>query len=314
MKQGGVEQDDTVLLDQMLQVARRDAFLFTIALGQEDPIARCVAAAHLRWSMAAALAIVRRAAFTPRLEQVATLDALVHEWDPIQQRFPLTSAAIVAVSAWPHVGEALPICAAGGTFSNLDLNGMELNEVDFSRALLQSVDLRNVPALRARFGSARLTRCRVGAAELIGANFDASEVEFSNFSLAFLALSSWQEAIVLGSKFDGADFFDTRLEHAVFAHCDFRGVNFGCSADSDTAELPRAHFLHCDLRDTRWHGRHLRGAVFEDCAFRGAFGAVSLDDVHIVRPDLSEDANGTQLGTIADVAGALTRTTRARPR
>ncbi len=63
-----------------------------------------------------------------------------------------------------------------------------------------------------------------------------------------------------------------------------------------------ARFIDCDLRNTRWDGRDLAGATFVRCKVDGISGKPrSLADMVIEMPDLSTDADGTDIGTADDV-------------
>ena len=61
-------------------------------------------------------------------------------------------------------------------------------------------------------------------------------------------------------------------------------------------------FERCDLRDTRWEGRDIDGAVFIDCRFHGASGRPArIAGVRIEWPDISPTDDGRRTGRDDDV-------------
>jgi uncharacterized protein YjbI with pentapeptide repeats len=84
----------------------------------------------------------------------------------------------------------------------------------------------------------------------------------------------------------------------VFRGCDFRDAVFSAD-DPDDPPTTRARFERCDLRDSRWHARDLRGAVFIDCKLAGITGTpASIESVTIENADLTESEIREAWGTI----------------
>jgi len=167
------------------------------------------------------------------------------------------------------------------TFAGAELTGVRMVQTD-----LQSCS----------FVGARLARCDFLGAILALGKLDNAVIEDGRFDHAYLNRCLWRRTHVQGASFCYADFANSAFDNAVFINCNLRGANLSLREDL-LGTTTRTRFERCDLRDTRWEGRYLDGAVFIDCRFHGASGRPArIDGVRIERPDLSPDGDGSVIG------------------
>lgn len=187
------------------------------------------------------------------------------------------------------------------------LDGVDFTDTDLSYANLEDSELTGVTFTGANLTSIRLRGVQLrggtfGKAAMALAKFERATVEATVFTGADLDRSQWQDAQVSDARFETVRFGNAALDRAVFARCDFRRADFGPTTRLPAPTTAGARFEGCDLRDTRWQGRELAGAVFVRCKMAGVTGRpASLDGVVIEEPDLSAAGDGSDLGTIEDV-------------
>jgi uncharacterized protein YjbI with pentapeptide repeats len=192
------------------------------------------------------------------------------------------------------------------------LTGASLDGVDFTEVDLSYADLEDTELTGATFTGANLTSIQLRGSRLRGGTFakaamalaklERTVIEASVFTGADLERSQWHDARVSDARFEAVRFGNAALDRAVFARCDFRRADFAPTDRLPAPTTAATRFEDCDLRDTRWQGRELAGAVFVRCKLAGVAGRpASLDGVVIEAPDLSIAGDGSDLGTIEDV-------------
>ena len=233
-------------------------------------------------------------------------------------RGELSSRALDAHLRWARRGR---VGDGRLEIANVDGAGVKLDAKDMSGALLKDVILNRADVSFSIFDRAELTRVRMVEANLqscsfVGARlvwcdflgagialgkFDDAVIEDGRFDHAYLNRCLWRRARVRGASFCDADFGNSALDEAVFIDCDLRGANLAPRNDGlGTTTLTR--FERCDLRDTRWEGRDIDGAVFINCRFHGASGRPArVAGVRIEWPDISPTDDGRRTGRDDDV-------------
>jgi uncharacterized protein YjbI with pentapeptide repeats len=233
-------------------------------------------------------------------------------------RGELSSRALEAHLQWVRRGrkgdgrlDITNIDGAGGKVGAQDMSGALLEGVIFDRAdvsfstfagaELTGVRMVQTDLQSCSFVGARLARCDFTGAILALGKLDDALIEGGRFDHAYLNRCLWRRTRVQGASFCYADFANSVLDDAVFINCDLRGANLSLRKDL-LGTTTRTRFERCDLRDTRWEGRYLDGAVFIDCRFHGASGRPALiAGVRIERPDHSPDGDGSVIGRGAEM-------------
>jgi len=194
----------------------------------------------------------------------------------------------------------------------LILRGRDLNNADFTRAVLERVDFESAWLQSAIFDHAHLHGSRFNDAKLYRAEFktfagilDNQPTDFSDaqledvsFDYAHLRWARFKKAHLQGAIFSGADLRDTdfymanlkgaKLEYARLEGASMGGANLqgaeleGASlkgADLNQAQLQGANLGHAYIKDANLRGANVEGAVLGGApkpAANGA-GAISLD-------------------------------------
>lgn len=178
---------------------------------------------------------------------------------------------------------------AGASFRERDLTGADLSkllleEVDFTRALMESVRLRRANLARAVLAGAVLAHADLSEANLTGANLEGANLggaklvgaNLAGASLAGATLfkTDLENAALAGATLTGGLFHETsfkratlrglNVERAIFNEVSLKG------ADLTGARLIECVFHHVDLRGANLGGADLSGATFLECALEGA--------------------------------------------
>ncbi len=188
----------------------------------------------------------------------------------------------------------------GEAFDQLDLDGADLSDIDFSRCSLKRVFLKDAKLERCAFAGADLEGALLAGAELTEARFDGA-----NLAQADLTGARLERASLVGARLNGTDFSKV---HAV-------GASF------ETCEGVAPLFADADLTATRFDGTKLVDADFtrarvDRASFRGAsLASVRLYDLQGTEVVLDEikapgaRAEGAKLvrstAKSADLTGAV---------
>jgi uncharacterized protein YjbI with pentapeptide repeats len=317
MSHGPTTVDPGAAFEAVLAIARREVLLLVVAAQAEDWDAAAITAARLRWALASAGELAER---TPdsavHAARVASLHHASALWLPTKHRLDLTAATLERflerMRGASGDGDGV-IDASSTILDELDLDGLQL-----ARMALRQAEVTRVSAQGARLDwidavGANIVQCRFETASMAMAILDDVMLEDCDLSRINLQRASLRGANMVRCRAGGSVLADTRLNHAVFTDCDLRGADFSVRRAASILTVVGARFVRCDLRETNWSGRCLNDVSFIDCKFYGAHGAPQLESVTIVHPDLSRDADGTEIRTVIDVvAGWATLIGKAR--
>jgi uncharacterized protein YjbI with pentapeptide repeats len=187
------------------------------------------------------------------------------------------------------------------------LDGVILDRADVAYSKLAHAELTDVKLVQANLGSASFDGARLVRCDLLGANLALGKLEDAvigggRFDRAYLDRALFRRARIDGASFREADFGNAALDQAVFTDCDLRDASFSLRTRDLLGTTTRTRFERCDLRNTKWAGRELEGAVFVDCKLYGISGSPSrLRDLVFERPDLSPAGDGRIIGNQDDV-------------
>jgi uncharacterized protein YjbI with pentapeptide repeats len=168
----------------------------------------------------------------------------------------------------------------------------EVTSVTARRAHLDDLDA----------SGARIAHCRFDECSMVGARFDEASLERCSLPRARLDATSWRGARVTSSQLAESVWRDAVLDGAMFVECDLRGADVGVSSPTAVMPVVAATFIRCDLRGTRWRGRRLDQVSLMECKLYGAHGGPELNNVTIVLPDVSRDADGSRIATETEIA------------
>lgn len=96
-----------------------------------------------------------------------------------------------------------------------------------------------------------------------------------------------------GSDFSGANFREAQLDRVGFLEANLSGADFG------NAKLPWANLIHADLSNAQMSGADLTKAMAQHTNFRNAHFTATMQEMSLLRADLTEADIGT-----ADLRGA----------
>jgi adenylate cyclase class 1 len=170
----------------------------------------------------------------------------------------------------------------GEVFSDIDLSGINLHDVNFDEAFFSNVNLSSARLYSVTFRGARFENVKMDNAIL-------DSVLFENAVLK--GLSS------LGASFNSCDFTNSWIYGSSLNSARFNGSLFG------GASLKKTDFSRSDLAETCFVGSRLSGASFK-------FATLDLSDFSLVRARIC-DFSGVDFSTVAmeypnlDVRSAL---------
>ena len=160
----------------------------------------------------------------------------------------------------------------------VELSGAQFFDVDLPDVYLVDVKLIGAELTNARFVRGRLYGAELNGAKIKGGSFKGADLktaelvgttlEGTDCSETELDHSEWKGATAVGVRFERAVFGEANLDKATFRGCDFRNADFSAEDPAST----KARFENCDLRDSKWDGRDLSGAVFSGCKLAGISG------------------------------------------
>jgi uncharacterized protein YjbI with pentapeptide repeats len=304
--------DHDATAQAIFAVVRRETFALAVSVRTEDIDGAVIAAARLRWALAAAEQVVGLSDAEGRARRAARLDTLRHlasHWLDVAELCELPSLTAEAVCRFlghiqTRAGEVEPRIDA----ANISLEELELDELDLRGASLRGTTLADLTARSSRLDAADLSRARILRCELQGsalarATLNDCELEQSTLWGADLECASLLGASVARCGLRDAALSDAWLDGAMFTDCDLRGADLRVTREGRRNSKPTS-FVRCDLRDTYWHGRELERTSFIDCKLHGARGDSFARWPFFERSDLSRAANGSRIGTAFEVAMA----------
>lgn len=160
---------------------------------------------------------------------------------------------------------------AGVRMLDVNLTGVYLEDASLVDAELDNVRLEGGSLYGSRLHRAQLNGGSLEAADLKQAEFTDARIDGTRFDRSLLDHTSWRGAQTKNARFHACHFGNANLDGGTFTDCDFSGADF-TAPEPQRPPTTRAHFDGCDLRNTRWHGRDLRGASFFGCQLAGAEG------------------------------------------
>ena len=208
----------------------------------------------------------------------------------------------------------------GADFSNLDLRDMDfsgallesanlsksnLSGANFSAAVLAHANLTEVIALGAKFIAANLGRATFESGVFDGSDFTGATLSYCSFAAtefhkcliasAMIFDTTWGDANWSGVLASGQTFYKLDLRGMVFAEADFTACNFiECDltgVDLRAALLSKATFITCNLTEAKLQSARGVGSIF-------------VKDCLLVKANLSQgDFSGCNFGG-SDMSGA----------
>ncbi len=223
------------------------------------------------------------------LAQVARLQAL-----------PLSPPAPEPVEAEPVPWtreRCLAHAAAGGSFAEVDLSGLDLSGVDLGGADLSGVILRGAKLAGATLAGAKLTGAVLAGADLAGAVLRD----------AILASAEATGALLPGADLAGAD-----LAGAIFAEAGLESAKLA-GARAGKAIFERANLAGADLTGARLDEADLSGARLGGASLAGAsLAKASLEGAQAAEVVFrGADLTGARVGEGADLSRARLAGVRA---
>lgn len=272
----------SVALEERLEESRRTAAALAFVLRIQDEEAALVLGARLRQDL---LELTRLAGTdATRLHDPVILRSVD---DIVAGGRVLISRAPTQLDGFDESFRARWEATASELATPLDLFGLQV--------------YTNKDLAGADFSRLRMARCLIDTSMLLSATFDRSWMWKCNWSLCRMARTVWRGAQLHRCTLCGVELLDAMLDDAVFVECDFRYADLRVEQLGLLGTTRRTKFVRCDLRNTKWEGRSLTGAVFDECRFHGVSGRPSLEGVEIERPDLSEAGDGSVIGHARDV-------------
>ncbi|HEY0479681.1 MAG TPA: pentapeptide repeat-containing protein [Kofleriaceae bacterium] len=296
-------------IEALLRAAQREILAVAVATCAMDEDAVAIASARLRWAIDSARPLIlalgtgaRRERHACRLDRIANG---AQRWLAAEPPRTLHEIARLVGRVSARRGRqgwrGPAIVADHAALVDLDLDDLDLIRISLRGASLTEVTLRRTGCVAADARSSRWLRCQLEDGSLAMAVLAGARLERCDLSRASLDGTSWHRALLVHCVLRRASLIDARLDRADVRDCDLRGADLSIARSPEVATLAGTRFVRCDLRDTRWNGRELGGAVFVDCKLFGARGASALAGVVIERPDLSRLGDGSQIATQTDV-------------
>lgn len=252
--------------DALLDVARRETLLLAVAIDAMDDDRATAAAARLRWALGAARELIAHDADRARsLDRTAQRAERWLALEPVQPAREVAGACARLAARERFAGGPRPgLVAEHAGLIDLDLDALVLGPLLLRGSILTDVTLRHARCDGSDARATRWLRCLCDGASFERAVFAGARVEHGALACAQLEGSSWHRAALSHTSLRGARWVDARLDRAELVECDLRGADLSARSP-DVASLAGARFVRCDLRDSRWDGRELAGAVFIDC-------------------------------------------------
>lgn len=306
-------------LDAELGRLARHLSALALALRLDDRGVAAVAAARLRRSAGAAIALVAEGGEALPAAPSALLRVHLRAAQRLLDDVPaeLAPVELHRLQRWVAAPASL-----GGAGSNADLFELRGSGQPLGATVLSQL---------------HLLQCQLEGAQLVGSSFREAFLDGCDLTGADLAESRWSGAVVMRGAAQGASFRGAHLDEVIFSDCDLRGADLrgggadeeatrrvelggepggqaarirgadrrravGCSGGSSSAA--RSMWIRCDLRNTVWTRRQLRGAHFVGCRLDGALGLEELPALQQVRcqpPPAAELAELAAL-TLAPIA------------
>lgn len=211
-------------------------------------------------------------------------------------------------------GATLQGCRFIGTqFVQATLDGAQLAEADFSRAILDTCGLRQMQAPRAVWSDARLVSCDASGAMLEASVLDRLQAGDSRFVGARLSQSRGAKASWAACDFTNAVFDDIAFTRSLFDGCVFDATRF-VRARLDTANFAATRGIRPDFTDAVLHGLRLDTAcsLHEANFSRADMRDASLQDSTLVSACLNEAVLERALVRHCDLSGSDGWRLRAR--
>lgn len=198
---------------------------------------------------------------------------------------------------------------AGIDLTGADLSGLDLRDVNFEGAWLESVNFAQTNLSGANLSGAVLAHANLQGAIAIGANFAKAnlgkavlahgvfdDADFTEATLMHCAFADTQmrrarfaKANLLETSWGNADWTGALLAGQLFHKLDLRGMRW------PEADLSACNFLHSDLSGVDMHEAKLDAATFATSRLDGAklmgaqcVGTVTVKDSSLVGADLSQ--------------------------
>jgi uncharacterized protein YjbI with pentapeptide repeats len=165
---------------------------------------------------------------------------------------------------------------AGEDLRNLDLSGLQLQGLDFSRAILTGVSLKGTSVEDADFTEASLE-----GTDLAGACLNRTVLAKANLSKSNLAGASLKEIDATEAVFDGSCLRGTAIGNAVFERAKMTDAILDeatgqdaifAEADLSGASLKKAGLPRADFSKSTLHNSNFQGADLTDSNVEAASG------------------------------------------
>ena len=208
-------------------------------------------------------------------------------------RAVMDKAALKAHQAWLASGKAGPgrlvledRNLAGAQTAQM-FPGARFVRCDLSKASFPIFKLDELELVACKLDDANLQQTHLERAIIDSTTFTRANLRVADFSHATIRGGSFagadlERAFFVGATLEGVDFAGARLVDAVFddarlIDCNLRGCDLSRADRAlDLARTTRTRFERCDLRETRFDGRRLDGAVFDGCQMSGIHGTPEI--------------------------------------
>ena len=163
------------------------------------------------------------------------------------------------------------------TLINALLEGIDLNEANFSLSNMQNASFQKSRVVNADFMSSNLAYSNFRQANLVGSRFSWAAMPSSNFDGATLFRASLHHALIEKSRFEHADCNETNFQDSKLSHSSFR------SADLFLAQMSNADLQHVDFHGARAIGANFSHANLSNSNFNGTIAHEALFRQAILR-------------------------------
>ncbi|AGU47739.1 pentapeptide repeats-containing protein [Variovorax paradoxus B4] len=164
----------------------------------------------------------------------------------------------------------------GAWLESANLAGSNLSGADFSRAVLAHANLEGVIAIGTKFARANLGRARFAGGVFDESDFSETMLMHCAFADTQMRRANFAKANLLETTWGNADWSAAKLSGQVFHKLDLSGMRWpeadlsACcflesqlpGVDMQGATLASATFVTCNLEGARLMGAHCTGAVF----------------------------------------------------
>lgn len=281
-------EDALTVLEKALEAAEQNRIDLAKVQHRGPPLYN--AEKHLAEMQAQAAGSTRKVDLTPMFPKLCELEEVQRKGylqsahvQPPAFAMPADAAAVLRAEMTRAIAAGIRLFSRAD-FTGADFSGLDLREVNFEGAWLESVNFSNANLSGATFAGAVLAHANLEGAIAIGASFREANLgkaqlargvfDGSDFSQAMLMhcafggtqmrRANFTKAQLLETTWGEADWTGALLAGQVFHKLDLKGMRW------PEADLSACNFIECDLTGVDMHDATLAAATFVTCKLDAA--------------------------------------------